>query len=87
LLISDSEFRMTLIHKMALLTLSAAAVCSAHASPAATTKQAKAPPAARHAAPSPVPEPVHYQLMLVGLGLVVLFGRRKAVRSEPWSNH
>jgi hypothetical protein len=46
--------------------------------------QAIARPAARIPAPSPIPEPTHYKLMLLGLAIVLLFGRRGAGRHKPW---
>ena len=73
---------MTLIRKMAALALSAATLLTLPADAGEASLQAKTLPAA----PSPTPQPAPLQLMLIGLGLVVLAGRRKAVRSEPWTN-
>jgi len=74
---------MTFIRKMAVLTLSAATLLTVPAGAAEASLHAKSPAVA----PTPVPSPSHAQLMLIGLGLVLLFGRRQAVRTEPWRNN
>lgn len=58
-----------------------AATTSTISAPAQTRAMARAP------APSSVPEPIHYKLMLLGLGLVLLFGRRGASRQKPWTKN
>ena len=55
---------------------------AAMSSPSAAAPAASAPAVAVKA--SPVPEPGHYTLLLVGLALLLLFGRRNANRVKPW---
>lgn len=74
---------MTFIRKMAVLTLSAATLLTVPAGAAEASLHARKPAVTA----SQVPQPSHSQLMLIGLGLVLLFGRRQAVRSKPWRNN
>jgi hypothetical protein len=34
--------------------------------------------------PSPVPEPVHYKLLLIGIALLLFFGHRSTTDNKPW---
>ena len=34
--------------------------------------------------PSPVPEPVHYKLLLIGIALLLFFGHRSSTDNKPW---
>ena len=77
---------MASMSKVAALVLGAAAIFNVHATPVVVNAQGQAiaRPAARIPAPSPIPEPTHYKLMLLGLAIVLLFGRRSAGRHKPW---
>ena len=55
--------------------------------PAPAAGRTIARPAARTTAPVPVPEPIHYKLMLLGLAMLLLFGRRGAGRHKPWTKN
>jgi hypothetical protein len=33
---------------------------------------------------SPVPEPVHYKLLLIGITLLLFFGHRSSTDNKPW---
>jgi hypothetical protein len=48
-------------------------------------RTANARPAGTTSAPSPVPEPIHYKLMLLGLAALLLLGRRGGPPSKPWT--
>jgi hypothetical protein len=46
-------------------------------------EQMKAPANPR-IVPSPVPEPVHYKLLLIGIALLLFFGHRSSTDNKPW---